>query len=163
MSSSLRTAVHNAPREGRRKLGLTISEVSREWRQLIDQRLMHLGVSNARWIVLFTLDKLEEPVPQKVLAEHVGVEGPTLVRMLDRLENDGLVRRKPSKKDRRVKNVELCEKTDELLDSIMEIAIDIQQEITKDIPEEDLITCHRVLLTLRERLLSQLDKKNDLS
>jgi len=162
MTSPLRTSVHNEPREGRKKLGLTICEVSREWRQLFDQSFMHLNVSNARWTVLFTLDKLGDPVPQKVLAEHVGVEGPTLVRMLDRLENDGLVRRKTSKRDRRVKHVELCKKTDDLLDSMMNIAHGIQQELTDDIPEEDLKICHRVLLTLRERLLTKLDKKTDL-
>lgn len=163
MSSSLRNAVRNIPREGRHKLGLTISEVSKDWRQLIDQRLMTLGVSNARWMVLWTLDNLGEPVPQKVLAEKIGIEGPTLVRMLDRLENDGLVRRKASKKDRRVKHVELCENNDALLDSMVEVAINIQRDLIKDIPEEDLIVCHRVLLTIKERLLSQLDKKNDLS
>ncbi|SIO17694.1 MarR family winged helix-turn-helix transcriptional regulator [Halodesulfovibrio marinisediminis] len=162
MSSPLRAKIHNAPREGGKKLGLTISEVSREWRQLIDQRLMHLGVSNARWIVLYTLDKLGEPVSQKVLAEHIGIEGPTLVRMLDRLENDGLIRRKQSKKDRRIKLVELCEKNDDLLDSMMETAIGIKQELIQDIPEEDLATCHRVLLTIREQLLTKLDKKIDL-
>jgi len=162
MSSNLRNDIHQSPRKGRQKLGLTIAEVSREWRQLIDQRLMHLGISNARWIVLVTLDKLNKPVPQKVLAEHVGIESPTLVRMLDRLEKDNLVRRTPSKTDRRVKYVELHENTDELLDAMMEVAIGVQKEITRDIPEEDLITCHNVLLTLRERLLKGLDKKTDL-
>lgn len=161
MSSKLRTDIQNSPREGRQKIGLTIAEVSREWRQLIDQRLMHLGVSNARWVVLVTLDCLNRPVPQKVLAEHVGIESPTLVRMLDRLEKDNLVRRTPSQKDRRVKLVELHEDTEDLLDSMMETAIGIQQELTKDIPEEDLITCHNVLLTLKERLLKKLDKKSE--
>lgn len=162
MSSQSRINLHNAPREGARKIGLTISEVSRDWRQLIDQQLMHLDVSNARWTVLFTLDKLQGAASQKELAEHIGVEGPTLVRMLDRLESDGLVRRKTSKKDRRVKHVELCDKTDDLLDAMIDIAVNIQQELIEDIPEEDLVTCHRVLLTFRERLLNKLDKKNEL-
>lgn len=161
MSSPLRAIIHNAPREGGQKLGLTISEVSREWRQLLDQQLMHLGISNARWVVLLTLDKLKKPVPQKVLAEHVGIEGPTLARMLDKLENDGLVRRQTSQKDRRVKYVELCEKADELLDPMVETVYNTHQELINDIPEEDLIACHRVLLILRERLLTSLNKKID--
>lgn len=161
MSASLRDILRSAPREGGQKLGLTICEVSKIWRQLIDLRLMHLGVSNARWTVLLALNDFEKPVSQKVLAEYIGIEGPTLVRMLDSLESDGLVRRKPSKKDRRVKLVELCKKTDELLDSMLSVAIGIQKELIQGIPEQDLVTCHKVLLTIKDRLSTQLDKKSD--
>ncbi|HBI69634.1 MAG TPA: transcriptional regulator, partial [Massilia sp.] len=43
------------------------------------------------------------------LADLLGIEGPSIVSMLDRLERDGLVRREPSPLDRRVKLAHLTD------------------------------------------------------
>ena len=40
--------------------------------------------------------KSDEPLSQRALADLVGVEGPSMVSMLDRLERDGFVTRAPS-------------------------------------------------------------------
>jgi MarR family transcriptional regulator for hemolysin len=44
---------------------------------------------------------------QRQLADRLGIEGPTLVRHIDRLVADGLVRRVRDPNDRRVSRVEL--------------------------------------------------------
>ncbi len=140
------------PRYGRSKMGLTISEISREMRSLFDGRFKEHGVSNARWIVLWALYELGQPTSQKHLANLVGIESPTMVRMLDRLEEDGLVRRVPSDQDRRVKLVELCAKADPLLDDMYVTCCGLEEDIFSDIPEEELILAHKVLLKVRDRV-----------
>lgn len=140
------------PRCGRSKLGLTISEISRELRSLFDAKFKAHGVSNARWIVLWALQELAEPTSQKRLANLLGIESPTLVRMLDRLEEDGLVRRTPSEQDRRVNLVELCDKADPLLDKMFVICCEVEESLYAGIDEADLIKAHEVLLKMRDRV-----------
>lgn len=142
------------PRHGKSKMGLTISEISRELRYVFDSRFKVHGVSNARWIVLWALQELGEPTSQKRLATLVGIESPTLVRILDRLEEDGFVKRVPSVEDRRVKLVELCEKADPLLDEMCGTCCNIEEELFADIPEEDLIYTHDVLLKIRDAVFA---------
>lgn len=140
------------PRYGKSKLGLTLSEISRELRFVIDARFKDHGVSNARWQVLWVLEELGEPVSQKRIANLLGIECPTLVRMLDRLEEDGLVRRQPSVEDRRVKLVALCSKAEPLLEDMHDTIVRFEQELYADFTEEELVKTHEVLLRLRDKV-----------
>ncbi|MFV0349708.1 MAG: MarR family winged helix-turn-helix transcriptional regulator [Halodesulfovibrio sp.] len=146
------TGCNIRPRYGRSKLGLTLSEISRELRTVIDTRFKDHGVSNARWQVLWVLEELGEPVSQKRIANLLGIESPTLVRMLDRLEEDGLVRRQPSADDRRVKLVELCPKAQPLLEDMHDTIVQFDQELYADFTEEELIRTHEILLRLRDKV-----------
>lgn len=134
-----------------KELGLLIAEVAREWRVRLDERMRPLDMSGARWVALLCLRELG-PVSQKQLAESIGVEGPTLVRLLDRLEADNWVARKVSTKDRRVKIVTLKAKAHTFLDEFVEIACGIRNELIADIPDEKLKDCVEVLVTIRDRL-----------
>ncbi len=146
------------PRQGRTKLGLTISEIARELRSIFDARLKEYGMSNARWMVLWAMDELGAPTPQNTLARLIGIEHPTLVRMLDRLEEDGLVRRVPSEEDRRVKLVELCEKADALLDDMFARAKMVERELYSDIDDTKLQLVHEVLLKVRDNAFAMSGK-----
>ncbi|UZP68941.1 MarR family transcriptional regulator [Desulfovibrio mangrovi] len=140
------------PRYGKSKLGLTVSEISRELRSIIDARFKEHGVSSARWVVLWALEELGEPVSQKRIANLLGIESPTLVRMLDRLEEDGLVRRNPSVEDRRVKLVELCAKAEPLLEEMHALFLQLEKDLYVGFSEEELIQAHNVMLKLRDRV-----------
>ena len=80
---------------------------ARGWRLAVDRRLKDLGMSQASWMTVAVAAKAEQPLPQIELANRVGVEGATMVSMLDRLEKAGLVERRASPTDRRVKLVVL--------------------------------------------------------
>ncbi len=73
--------------------GTLLAQTSRAWRAELDRRLSHLGLSQARWLVLLHLARHRDSPTQRELAQSVGVEGPTLARLLDGLESQGLVRR----------------------------------------------------------------------
>jgi len=132
-------------------LGYAVADVAKSWRSLLDEKMKPLGMSGARWIALICLHDFG-PTSQKELAEAIGVEGPTLVRLLDRLEQDGWVKRKVCPTDRRVKMIEIQEKAYAFLDQFISIAQGIKDCITKDIPSKDLMTTLSVLMTLRDRL-----------
>jgi len=82
---------------------------ARLWRLALDKRLKHLGIGQSGWMTIAMIAKADAPMSQRALADLVGVEGPSMVSMLDRLERDGFVSRAPSPNDRRVKLAHLTE------------------------------------------------------
>jgi MarR family transcriptional regulator, transcriptional regulator for hemolysin len=75
-------------------------------RMLLERRLSHAGASFGNWTVLATLES-RGPMIQRDLAAALGIEGPTLTRHLDRLEELGLIRRNRAGADRRYARAEL--------------------------------------------------------
>ena len=87
------------------RFAMQLAQLSRGWRAELDRRLADLGLSQARWLVLLHLARFDHEPTQRELAQSVAVEGPTLARLLDSLEAQGLVHRKASAEDRRAKRI----------------------------------------------------------
>lgn len=73
------------------RFAMQLAQLSRGWRAELDRRLADLGLSQARWLVLLHLARFDHEPTQRELAQSVAVEGPTLARLLDSLEAQGLV------------------------------------------------------------------------
>jgi len=131
------------------QLGMAIGEVSRSWRAKLDERLRPLGMSQSRWLVLLLLSKRGDGVMQKSLAEWLGIEGPTLVRILDRMTEDGWLERRESQTDRRAKTVHLTEQSRAIITQINKVAAKLRSELLASIPEADLEVCMRVLQQIK--------------
>ena len=91
------------------RFALALHTTARRWRNRLDRRLKFLGLSQAGWMTITSVAKIGKPMSQTELATAVGVEGATMVTMLDRLVRDGLVERQPSPTDRRIKLISLTE------------------------------------------------------
>ena len=126
-------------------VGIIINRTSRTWRTKLDERLSHLGLTQARWLVLMHLSRMGGESLQKELAFVVGVEGPTLVRVLDGLERIGLVQRLGVEGDKRARLIRLTPKADSVISDIMRIGIKLRGEALAGISEEDLESFFRVL------------------
>lgn len=132
------------------QLGLAIGEVARCWRTKLDERLRPLGLSQARWMVLLHLSKRGDGVVQKALAEWLGIEGPTLVRILDRMTEDGWIERRESPTDRRAKTVHLTEQSCAILKQINKVAAQLRAELLADINPADIDACMRVMQQIKQ-------------
>jgi len=137
--------------DGIEKLGFLLHETARAWRTRLDQRLRPLGLSMGKWTTLAHLARGGDKLTQKEIAARVGVEEPTLVGILDRLQQDGWITRKNSKEDRRCKTVHLQRRAASVLDNIFSTAQELRQELLADIPKQDLHTCISVLSQIRDR------------
>jgi MarR family transcriptional regulator for hemolysin len=126
------------------RFGMQLAQMSRGWRAELDRRLAGLGLSQARWLVLLHLARFEEPPTQRELAQSVGVEGPTLARLLDSLEAQGLVQRQAVLEDRRAKKIVLCATARPLIEQIETIATQLRVELIDGVDEADLTVCMRV-------------------
>ncbi|MGA8260854.1 MAG: MarR family transcriptional regulator [Arenicellales bacterium] len=131
-------------------LGQLLGGTSRAWRFALDRRLQPLGLSLARWLVLLHLANTREPLSQKGLAARVGVEGPTLVGLLDRMESDGWVSRRPSDTDRRSKHVVLTSRAKEVIRPIRAAADELREELLRGLSEEEIETCRKVLEHIKQ-------------
>lgn len=134
------------------RFAMQLAQMSRSWRAEIDRRLNDLGLSQARWLVLLHLGRFDHLPTQRELAKSVGVEGPTLARLLDSLEAQGLVERLAVPEDRRAKQVALCAKAKPLIEKIEAISTQLRREAFAGIEAEDLRRCQQV----HERILGNL-------
>jgi MarR family transcriptional regulator for hemolysin len=126
------------------RFGMQLAHITRGWRAELDRRLADMGLSQARWLVLLHLARFQEPPTQRELAQSVAVEGPTLARLLDSLESQGLVQRQAVLEDRRAKKIVLCDTALPLIQKIEAIATSLRVELFEGIAEDDLRVCMRV-------------------
>ena len=102
-------------------LGFLISDVSRLMRRRFDERARLIGVTRAQWRTLTTLSR-NEGINQGGLADLLEVEPITLCRMIDRLEEAGLVERRRDPADRRAWLIFLTAKAHPLLAQLRGLA-----------------------------------------
>lgn len=127
--------------QARGDFGFRLGRLSRWWRGQIDERLRPLNLTQARWIVLVNLRRGGEGMLQKDLARFIGVEGPTLVRVLDYLEQVSLIERKADESDRRAKSVHLTDAGRRKLQEIDALTINLRDHLLEGISDQDLQTC----------------------
>jgi MarR family transcriptional regulator for hemolysin len=137
------------------ELPLLMMRVNQLWRQRLDARLSHLGLSQAKWRALATIALSEEGMNQSELAGRMGIEGPSLVALLDRLSRDGWVSREVSCRDRRCKILRLTDKATPLIEEIAAVAETLRQELLQDVSYDELQCCAAVMRKIRDRALSE--------
>jgi MarR family transcriptional regulator for hemolysin len=138
------------------RFGMQLAQLSRGWRAELDRRLAGLGLSQARWLVLLHLARFDAAPTQRELATSVGVEGPTLARLLDSLEAQGLVRRQAVVEDRRAKQISLSDSALPLITQIETIANALRVELFSGINEQDLATA----MAVHAHVLGNLEKRS---
>ena len=87
----------------KRLLGVRLVGVGRRWRKALDAQLAAEGLTDAAWTPLMHLLRLGDGISQTELATAIGLEGSSLVRLLDLLVAQGLIERQTPASDRRVK------------------------------------------------------------
>ncbi len=124
----------------------------------MDDRFKPMGITDATWRTLFYLEQHGDGISQKELARVMGIEGPSLVRLLDNLQQKKLISRKPSKQDRRSKTIHLTSNALKQLDSLHAVAADVRRELLTDISAADIETCLKVF---RHILAESNEENND--
>jgi len=122
-----------------------LHNTSRAWRQALDRRLKYLGVSQASWMTIAVAAKARLPLSQSELADSLGVEGATMVAMIDRLVKAGFVVRQPSSTDRRVKRVVLTESGNLLYDKVRAEAAAFRKELLANVDPKKLLAATELL------------------
>lgn len=132
-------------------LGFLISDISRLMRKRFDERARRIGTTRAQWRTLKMLER-NQGSNQGALAEMLEIEPITMGRMIDRLEEAGLVERRRDPTDRRVWRIHLTDAAQPVLRQLREIADEMFDELMADIDPADRIRLHAMLATLHTNL-----------
>ena len=116
-----------------------------------DRQVSALGVTRAQWMVLARLAR-RPGCSQTELAEMMEVERATAGRLLDRLEENGLVRREPDPVDRRVRRVFPTPSAAIAQAKIRGVADKIVAEATIDLSDDQRETLMDLMTMVKGRL-----------
>jgi DNA-binding MarR family transcriptional regulator len=129
-----------------------IVETARLIRREANKRAAVLGATKAQWRVLAWLKRTGDGARQVELAEGLDVEPITLCRMIDRLEEAGLVERRRDESDRRAWRIHLTPAAAPMLVQLEEMGKAFNADMLAGIPEADRATVLRVLGRMRDNL-----------
>jgi MarR family transcriptional regulator for hemolysin len=131
--------------------GHLLHGTARAWRLKLDERLKPMGLSQAKWRTLLHLSLAGDALTQAEIAARLGVEEPTVVPIVHRLEKEGWITRQSSRRDRRCKMVLLGKHAQEVIARINATAAKLRHELLAGIPQSDLESCMKVLARIQER------------
>jgi MarR family transcriptional regulator for hemolysin len=129
----------------RRAVSSTLVIAARQWRRTSHGVLAAYNVSEACATPLLIAGRLGEGVRQVVLAEHIGIEGPSLVRLLDQLCAAGLVVRAEDPNDRRAKTISLTDEGRAVTAKIELELVGLRAGVLEGVSRDDLEATLRVL------------------
>lgn len=131
----------------RRRLPVLLRRAWYGLNQAFRRRIARMGLTPDQFTVIRTLLEAEpDGLTQKALADAMSSDPNTIASLLERMEANGLVQRRPHEKDRRANRVELLAVAKQKYEAIRDEAIELQGHVLEQLPEED-----------REKFLEQLE------
>ncbi|MGO4392336.1 MarR family winged helix-turn-helix transcriptional regulator [Variovorax sp. M-6] len=140
------------PSELQHRIGIRLVGLARRWRQALDARLSSAGLSDATWAPLIHLHELGGGISQSELAAAVGLDGSSLVRLLDILVEQALIERRPHAVDRRVKLVHLTAAGRRTVASIRKRLRIIESELLADVDDHEAEAMLRAFEKIEARI-----------
>ena len=120
-----------------RSFGFLVHDVARLFGRRFNQRaLLFLGLTRAQCKVLGYLARYEG-INQAGLADLLEIKPMTLVRQIDRMEEDGWIERRPQPGDRRARRLVLTEKARPILDCILDLSNEVRTEAFAGLSREE--------------------------
>jgi MarR family transcriptional regulator, transcriptional regulator for hemolysin len=140
-----------------RSFGFLVHDVARLFGRRFNQRaLLFLGLTRAQCKVLGYLAR-NEGINQAGLADLLEIKPMTLVRQIDRMEEDGWIERQPQPGDRRARRLVLTDKARPILARILDLSNEIRGEsfagLTRQEGRHLIELLRRVHANLSERVL----------
>jgi MarR family transcriptional regulator, transcriptional regulator for hemolysin len=120
-----------------RSFGFLVHDVARLFGRRFNQRaLLFLGLTRAQCKVLGYLAR-NEGINQAGLADLLEIKPMTLVRQIDRMEEDGWIERRPDPADRRARRLVLTEKARLILARILDLSNEVRNEAFSGLSEAE--------------------------
>ncbi len=132
--------------------------VGRLWRKMARQAAAKHGVSEAASAPLVWIERLGENVRQNTLADAIGIEGASLVRLIDELQASGLVTREPDPSDRRANVVSLTPRGREVVTEVNDDIQGLREQVFAGLSAADLEGTGRVFAAIKAAAGKDLDQ-----
>ncbi|MGO3294723.1 MAG: MarR family transcriptional regulator [Marinobacter sp.] len=132
-----------------------VARVTRRWRKLLDERLKDLGVTQARWTTMVYLQQGGEGLTQRELASLMAIENPTLVRLLDSLEQQELIERRACPNDRRARRLHLTDGGRDFMEVLTARANELRDGMLDGVRDDDI----EVALKVFHKIMDNAEKQ----
>jgi MarR family transcriptional regulator for hemolysin len=130
-------------------LPFEIGETAHALRKAFDRRAVGMGVTRAQWKVLFRLER-QPGLRQIELADMMDIEPITLSRIIDRLEEGGLVERVADPADRRAWRLHVTTNARPLVERLRAVADEMIADAFAGIDPKDIEITRQVLRRARD-------------
>jgi MarR family transcriptional regulator for hemolysin len=121
----------------------------RQWRRMTRAVTSRFGIAEAGAAPLLWIGRMGEGIRQNALAERIGVESPSLVRVLDDLAAGGLIAREPDPSDRRANLLYLTDRGRELTAEVEQELVDLRDRVLGDLDSADVAAAGRVFAAIK--------------
>lgn len=152
-------SLSSRPITSRERFGVQFVELARRWRRALDCSLAQTGLTDATWAPLIRLHDAGDGIQQKDLALRLGLREPSLVRLLDVLQDGGLIERRADETDRRAKLVFLTDAGRASVAKIRKILVRIEADILADLSDRDIASILDAFQLIGQRIQPILDSK----
>src|ERR1700728_3001090 len=122
------------------------------WRQAVDRRLRRLGVSRAGWMTIAAAMQARSPLSQSNLADGRAISRASMVKIIDCLVKNGLVKRESSASDRRLKRVVVTEAGAHFYFLLKDEVAVVRRQMLAIVEPEKLVHLTELLENLQEPL-----------
>ena len=112
--------------------------LARRWRRAMQSQLVAAGLTDTTWAPLVHLRESGGGIVQKELAYRVGVDGSSLVRVLDILEREGLIERRRDTGDGRAKLIYLTSHGETRVNEILYEIGKAETAILAELADDDI-------------------------
>jgi DNA-binding MarR family transcriptional regulator len=141
---------HAPPETG---FGFLLHEVARLMRRSFNNKARKLGLTQEQCRTFLYLAR-SEGMQQVELADMLEIKPITLARLLDKLENHGLIERRRDPGDRRAYRLYLTAKAHPMLETIWQMGREVRFEASRNIPDDDIEKLTQTLLLIKNNLLA---------
>ncbi|MCM1512511.1 MAG: MarR family transcriptional regulator [Oxalobacter formigenes] len=133
----------------------SLSQTSRAYASVANKIAATYGLSQATAWPAVMIGRMGNHVRPGELAENIGLDPSSLVRVVDQLVQAGIVKRLEDPQDRRAKILHLTEEGKKIIAQVEKALIAFRTELLRDVPVEDIRICVRVLGALRAAVREQ--------
>lgn len=133
-------------------VGALIALAAKSQERLAEMEMKkQLGLTPAQWKVILVLN-IMDGLTQKEIAEKISIDGSTLVPVLDKMEQEGLVQRKTDPQDRRNNRIFLTDKSESTVDSIIGIVFQLRKIVYAGISESEINSTKNVIRSILQNV-----------
>ena len=141
-------------------LGYLLDDAARLMRRAFDARIKHLGLTRAQWFVLAQLHR-EDGHTQTNLAKLADMDRATLGKVVDRLQEKGLIERRPHADDRRANLIYITKAFDRLVAPMRAESVRLYSDALRGINVKQCEQFISMLAKVRENLTRKTGPENE--
>lgn len=130
------------------ELMITMTQVSRSYKAACDKVAAQYGLTQAIAWPIVAISRMGEGVRPGVIADAVGIEPSSVVRLIDTLAASGLIERRDDANDRRAKLIFLTPEGRKKVREIESALVPLRRELLQGLTEKELDVCMHVFKTL---------------